>query len=270
MKTFITNEAYHADAAIGSTTLKTIDKKSVLHAVNQTIKETDALVFGSALHCLILEPEQFDDKYAVKPVCDRRTKLGKELYAEFLEESEGKTIITQEQHTAVHGIAKSLANHPLVSNMLQGGESEVSYFADDSFYQVTRKCRLDYFKNGTIIDIKTCTDASPQGFLRSVIKYNYHLQASYYLDTVNMSGEDTAKDFVFVAVENTFPYAVGVYKLDQQSLNAGRNRYKAALTKLAEFKTSDKPVETFGYSQSLVELELPLWELEQAELKGEE
>lgn len=270
MKTFISNEAYHADSAIGSSTLKTIDKTSVFHAVNQVRKETDALVFGNALHCLILEPEQFDEKYAVKPVCDRRTKLGKQLYAEFLEESEGKIILTQEQHTAAYGIAKSLANHPLVSNMLKGGESEVSYFADDSFYNVKRKCRLDYFKGGVIFDVKTCKDASPQGFLKAVINYGYHLQASYYLDTVNMSGEDTAKEFVFIAVENVFPYAVGVYKLDEQSLKAGRNRYKAALTKLAEFKASDKPVENFSYSPHLVELELPIWELEQAELKGDE
>jgi len=267
-KRLISNADYHNSPAVGSTTLKTIDKKSVYHAVNQKLEQTDALLLGQLLHALILEPETVEDAYAVKPVVDRRTKSGKALYAEFLEEAELKTIVSSDIWKQANEMAKAILDNPVTENLLSGGESEMSYFAKDAL-NIERKCRLDYRKGNTIVDIKSTLDASPQGFMRSIMKFNYHLQAAYYMDTVNLEGTDQVNDFIFIAVEKTAPFAVGVYRLDAQSLLAGRKRYAAALTDLAEFKASDKPSKDFGYSNEVVDIELPIYELEAAEQKLE-
>ena len=44
---------------------------------------TPALLFGQVVHKLLLEPHGFDHEFAVMPVVDRRTKAGKEAFAEW-------------------------------------------------------------------------------------------------------------------------------------------------------------------------------------------
>ena len=58
---------------------------------------TPALLFGQAVHKLILEPVTFDDEFAVSPDCDRRTKAGKEAYNAFCEGLGDRAIITLDQ-----------------------------------------------------------------------------------------------------------------------------------------------------------------------------
>ena len=48
------------------------------------IKPSAEMVIGSATHKLILEPTDFDREFVVSPNFDRRTKQGKEDYADFL------------------------------------------------------------------------------------------------------------------------------------------------------------------------------------------
>ena len=67
-------------------------------------ESSPALTFGSAAHKMVLEPDTFFDEYAVAPACDRRTKEGKALYETFLEQSEGKTIISAEDLKTVQEI----------------------------------------------------------------------------------------------------------------------------------------------------------------------
>ena len=47
-------------------------------------KETPALLIGSAVHCAVLEPEEFGKRYAVGPRVDRRTSKGKAEWEAFL------------------------------------------------------------------------------------------------------------------------------------------------------------------------------------------
>jgi hypothetical protein len=61
---------------------------------------------------------------------------------------------------------------------------------------------------GFICDVKTTQDASPRGFRSAVYKYNYHLQAAFYMD---MLGVD---EFKFVTCEVNHPYTVVVHTLD--------------------------------------------------------
>ena len=58
---------------------------------------------------MILEPADFGNEYAVAPVCDRRTSDGKLMWKTFIEENEGKTIVSADdaaviQAFTLHGL----------------------------------------------------------------------------------------------------------------------------------------------------------------------
>lgn len=270
MKELMSNEAYHAYDAIGSTTLKKIADKSVLHALESEFKQTDAMALGSAFHCLILEPEAFDAQFVVAPGVDRRTKAGKEQWAQFVAQSEGKTVMTEEQFETVEGMTKSLKSHKLAMKMLNGGESEYSYFGTDQDTNLKLKCRPDYVNNSVLIDLKTTIDASPDGFLRELLKYNYHLQAAFYIDVFNLAqgpNELPTESFYFIAVENKAPYAVGVYSIDEVGLGAGRALYKNCLAEYKVYQDAlqKDPNYKKAYCEDALELEIPIWALQKAE-----
>ncbi len=53
--------------------------------LTQERKQTDAMLLGSVVHNLILQPEKFNDNFAVEPEFNKRTNQGKEDYQKFLD-----------------------------------------------------------------------------------------------------------------------------------------------------------------------------------------
>ena len=84
-------------------------------------KETPALIIGSAAHCAVFEPAEFGKRYAVAPHCDRRTKEGKETWANFLEHSQGLIPLDAESATMVERIMESVRGHRTAQYLLKDG-----------------------------------------------------------------------------------------------------------------------------------------------------
>ena len=104
--------------------------------------------------------------------------------------------------------------------------------------------------------MKTTDDATPEGFSRTVTSFGYHIQAAHYLE---MTG---AENFIFVAVERKAPYAVGIYKLDAEWLQAGANLRRKAITLLHECKALDSWP---AYPTAVQTLSCPKWVLNKSE-----
>jgi exodeoxyribonuclease VIII len=79
--------------------------------------------------------------------------------------------------------------------------------------------------NGVVVDLKTTTDASPKGFAKAVWKFRYHVQDAFYTDGIEASTGCRPTDFVFIAVEKTAPFGVGVYRLSEGLREEGRELY---------------------------------------------
>lgn len=253
----MTNKEYHETEGVSKSDLDLIHK-SPLHyitAKNSPKVQTEAFLFGSALHKFVLENEDFSSEYAAAPICDRRTKDGKAIYSEFLEKSVGKDIITSEHLGRIQLISESIHKHPIASKLLTGGRAEQSYFYNDD--GTVLKCRPDYIKNKYCIDLKTTQSAKPEDFIKSAYKYRYHVQAYWYLKVLKALGKDI-EDFIFIAVEKEPPYAICVYFASEEFLKLGENEAEADL---CEYKKCLKSGIWYGYDEipEVHSLDLPQW-----------
>lgn len=243
---------YHSHPAVSKSVLDKI-AKSPLHArayLDGTRDEpTPAMNFGTALHTCALEPERFADEYAVF-TGDRRAKDGKARYEEL--QARNATIISAADFDAITEMVTSIRHHPTAAQLLQTGIAEASVFWTDHATGLECKCRPDWWAReaGMVVDLKTCEDASPEAFSRSVAAYRYHVQAAHY------SNGTGASRFVFIAIEKKAPYAVAVYELDRESLELGRQgRDRDLATYAACARAGVWP----GYATKIQELSLPGW-----------
>ena len=186
---------------------------------------TPAMKLGSAIHMNVLQPEEFNKNYAVSPKFDRRTKIGKEDYKNFVNNNLSKTVISESDFEIIEQITMKLMKDKMVKSLLQQGEPEKIITWHNEHYDVNCKGMLDYYREGAdmIIDLKTTQDASYNGFMRSVKKYKYHKQAAFYLDAVK------AQRFFIIAVEKSPPFAINVFELSENMLDEGRDMYNHEL-----------------------------------------
>jgi hypothetical protein len=246
-------EEYRKAEGINCSGLKRI-LQSPLHyksELEQQREETKSMMIGTAVHCAILEPHLFESQYGFMPEgLDKRTKEGKSAFAEL--EQSGKIILSYEDYREVCRIAISVQDHDTAGKLFSSGHPEVSVFAEID--NIKAKVRMDWLRN-IIVDLKTTDDASPEGFARSIAKFSYDMQAAWYLDCANAAGIDV-NTFLFVAVEKSAPYAIGIYELDHESIEIGRAKCRKALNLYRYCKENN---DWFGYSPDIITLSLPRW-----------
>ncbi len=220
--------------------------------------ETAALRSGKGLHSLALEGrDAYADDFAIEPKADGRTREGKAIKAAFAEEAEGKTILTAAEGELVESMAAAIAAHPLAPALIEGGTPELSMIWNDPETGCPCKGRGDLckFEAGAILDLKTTLDASPAAFARSVMSYGYATQAAAYLSGAAALGADV-RDFIILAVEKSAPFAVGIYRLPDATLELGRRRWREACELYAAcLESGCWP----GYPETITELALPNW-----------
>ncbi len=151
--------------------------------------------------------------------------------------------------------------HPAARWLLEGSRREVSAFWVDGKYGVPCKARFDLLNHGGIGDVKTCADASPDAFVKSIGSFYYHLQAAFYFNAAEHALEGTPEFFAFIAVESEPPYEVACYQLDSASLLAGARLADIAL---ARYKAAIDSGKWPGYVQTIEKISAPRWALRMA------
>lgn len=269
----LSNDDYHGGPGTSKSGLDII-RRSPMHfayrasAANDN-KATAAQAFGSAFHCAVLEPDRFAETYVVAPKCDRRTKEGKQTWQDFIDANPRAEHLTADEMETLQGMCAAVRAHPAASKLLSAaGRAERSFYWRDPETGELLRCRPDYLRDdGIIVDLKSTHDASPEEFMRSIANWRYHVQAPFYIDGVNEAIRQAdlsmarAKAFVFIAVEKTAPYAVGVYMLDAESMEVGRLEYRADLRTLAECRASGV---WRGYGDNINSISLPAWRVARA------
>lgn len=204
---------------------------------------TPVLLFGSAAHKYILEPESWGDEYCIAPKIDRRTNAGKEEYEKFMTENAGKVMVSKDYMEDITGMAEAMGRNRLGAEML-AGEHERPFFWTDAETGEECKCKVDTLKmvdgKYVVVDYKTTSNAQTDRFNSSIFKYGYHVQAAMYTEGVRIAlGLDYRPGFVFVAQEKTAPYAVNVIEVGEDVMNYGDAEYHRLLNKYHECKEVD-------------------------------
>ena len=189
--------------------------------------ETKATQFGSLVHTMVLEPDNFDKLYIVDPGPSKfLTSTGKESanyrntksFKEWAEEhavAAGKTLIDEEDLARAKACRDKVAAHPIAQTLLGGdGQREVTIIWDED--DLLCKARCDYLGDW-ITDLKTTADAS--AFEKSMGRYDYDVQAAFYRRGVGAVMNGERKNVGFVAVESVEPHEVRAAPMMSQDLD---------------------------------------------------
>lgn len=260
-------EVYHAWDAMSASWLGILDTtspKNFQHRRRFPPWPTAAMRFGQMLHVLTLEPFDFAARFEIAPDGDKRTKAGKEAWAECEARAEGRPIIPrtgENSYEQARAMAHAIEEHPHAPKLLHGGQREVSLVWIDEETGIKCKGRLDVLNPPAVPDVKSTINAQPAQFEKAIWNFGYHRQAALYLDGLAaLNGGDT-NQFVFIAVEKSAPYDVIVRPAGESVIAAGRMAYKRALFSYKKCRETDTWPGYDGPEGNLTPLELPEWAL---------
>jgi len=243
-----TDDEYHADKNyISASGLKKLKVSPAHFKEEEETAESDALLFGSAYHMYILEPDKFKDQYyifddsvvcgaliakgAKSPRSTNDYKAWKESEMSF---SDGKILIDEADADKLEAMRARLMNHPYAKMLLSNGINEQGYMGEieTEAGNISVKFKPDHINENKkiIIDLKTTLDASKDGFTRVAADRDYHIQASFYSDLMEkVSGDNRPYTFIFIAQEKKKPYAFNLFESSPQFISQGRFEYEMLL-----------------------------------------
>lgn len=252
----MTNDDYHSlPDSVSCSGLKHLLRSPAHFQTYLDQTHDDKPNLGSALHCLVLEGDVFNDTY-IYFTGDRRGKV----YNEFVAANPGKIILTEKEWITVHRMFKAVvtfADYPLWA-ALQSSKREMSVFWTDEETGVQCRVRFDAlcapYAN---FDLKSTTDARPEYFIKQAVRLDYDLQAAMYTEAARrFTGE--ILPFYFVAIEDAEPNGVFLLEAGQSMIDNGWRKFRKALN-LYKQCTSTKTWP--GYANPFSTLELPRYAL---------
>lgn len=234
-----------------------------LWAIEHPEPPTPALIFGSMVHKLLLQPDGFVDEYAIAPESDRRTTLGKQDWELFYERSRGKTAVKLADYNTANDMVNAVTRHPIARKLLNG-EVEKPLFWTDADTGEPCKVRLDMLTElggkPVVVDYKSANCAKTEVFNRKMFDFGYHMQAYMYTEAVmQCMGLEERPPFVFVVQEKQAPYAVNCIVATDAVINAGMDVFRECIGILHECKTTGNFYGYNGKGGDLNEALLPKW-----------
>ena len=253
------NSAYHSMRwTLSSSGARNILKSPIRFHYEQEHPKPQSKAFedGTLWHAWMLEGGKNVEFVDAKNWLTKAAKQAKEDI-----KARGMIPALMEDKTTLEGALRALMSNPDAADLLNPleGEAEASYFTTDPETGVLLRTRPDWltWKNGklTIVDYKTTTDATPEGFTKSAASFGYHQQAAWYLDQLKTVYGVNNAEFVFIAQEKEPPYLTGVYTLDMPALLEGQNANREAIDLFARYERDGWP----EFCQGRTELSLPSW-----------
>jgi len=189
--------------------------KSPKHFINYRNKPkeiTPALTYGQALHCMLLEPQEFNNTFIVSPKFDLRTTIGKEGYAKFQEQAEGKTILDEKLHNELFSLTEYIKSSPEWEVLMEGAKTEVEERIE--IFGLPFVTIKDIVKANGVIDVKSVQSGQIETLNKDFFNYQYHIQSAIY----TQQGES----FSFYVIEKGEPYYNGLIHVADDFIKYGK------------------------------------------------
>lgn len=244
----IEREKYHATQRIGSSDLKLLSQTAwhYHYAKNYASDEkTKSMNFGSEFEKYFWTWPDVKQKIVSMPHLDMRTKFGKEETKKINDQypdSEGWIKLPHDFYHAIRTSCDAVWRETEILPFLLQSPLLIEQSVFFEWQGVECKARfdavsmpVDFQKKGFIIDLKTSTEYSLDGFQRSLIKFGYHIQAAHYQNAMREAfGEEYP--FHFLVVQNKPPYAFNYFISDESVYAAGNKVITKALDKYKRAK----------------------------------
>lgn len=209
-------ERYVALDRVSKTLLQTVYTRSPAHALVAK-EESNLMKIGTAVHCAVLEPDEFRARFHRGPE-DKRGNRWKAVVAEY-----GDGALTDAEYDNALALRDAIRHNPYVKKLTgHGAYREITACSTDPETGLLCRMRADAHVpgDGILCDLKTTNDARAFAFRKTVRNFGYHLQEAHYSKTWADAGGDSAA-FLFVVVEPEPPYAVKIYELDADTIAEG-------------------------------------------------
>lgn len=232
------NDVYHSLPGISKSGLDKINKTPAHYKYGE-FEVTKPMEIGTALHAAVLEPDVFASDFLMLPdVKDRRASEYKKACAAY------DNVLVGKECDQITGMVDALNDNFKASELMSGvGHRELSVFVRDPVMGVLCKCRFDFIsieENGAYtVDLKTTSDANEEAFSASMARYRYYVQSAFYSDVWLWATGLELSRFWFIAVESKKPHGVICRYLDDESVQLGRDEYRANLNTYAECISND-------------------------------
>ncbi len=174
---------------------------------------SDALKLGTLVHCLTLNPHDFDNEFLVADY-ERRSKAGKARYAEL--NQYGLTVIKPAELERAQAIADALQYDNDARKLLRYGRKERTIVKPRAAGLLPLKARLDIHNEAKrqVIELKTTRDSAT--IQKTIADYHYLLSAAFYQDI------SQSHSVVFIFVESAEPYRIEIFEPAYGQLDQGR------------------------------------------------
>ncbi len=212
-------------------------------------------LFETAFRCAILTPRMFTEKYVKMPPINRATNIGKAEYKSLVDAcfEKGQLLLDGDEFDSIVEMQKRCKEHPALQKLLKSG-------------MVGQPARFEQIDTGAVISflphwitnrpdpiivyLMSCSNAAQWWFLKEVENKKLHKRAAIQIDGLQYD------NFVFITVERVAPYKIGVYHLDDRTIELGRSEYIKNCVTYMECMDSGKWT---GLSQQIETISLPAY-----------
>ena len=249
----LTEAAYRALPGLSGTQVATLleSPARLKWEASNPRPRTDAMSLGTIFHALVLGGESL---WTVAPFDNFLTKAAKEWKAE--QEAFGLTVVKADVPDTAEAMAEAVMAHSTARGLLKApGRSEV--VVESTYRDQHMKGRIDRLLNqGPLVDLKSARDVNPHHMAVAMADYGYATQLAHYARIV---GSDEPP--LIVAVANTAPHFVAVYRLDALTWDLAQRAVDVAWDLYADCMESGEWPS--GLPEGITELGLRPWAYDQ-------
>lgn len=207
----------------------------------KTVEPTDAMLFGTMVHCLVLEPDAFETRFMAIDDTEMCATIGgakpraTNKYKDWMNEQRAlageRVVVAPEDYKHAKVIALNVLYNRASAKVLkltEHRETKIEWNNKNFNFRGI----IDAHGPKCIMDLKTCADAETRKFQRDIITNGYYLQAAMY-----MHGLGVDVPYYIVAVDKMG--GVSVHVLDEQLMAEGAKEYEFLLDKFNECILTD-------------------------------
>lgn len=230
----MSREQYDSIEALNYSTLKLMNVTPAyakhMQDHPEDLVDKPSYISGRAVHCAVLEPAEFEERYVVQPKFSGKGSVA--ARKEWIDEHHGVEIISKEDYDMAHRCSEAVWSNGKIADMCDGASFEKTIEWELS--GIKCKGRLDILTD-RVIDLKFTRHNTLYAVERDFANYDYHAQLAWYHDGAKEAGlitgeKEPAAIAVHASQKSTF-VDVAIFEMVNGTLECGRLHYQRLLNK---------------------------------------